>query len=244
MPYDPLHSNHPDAVALDDAHVLCRYMDLAGLASLLLTRQLKVTPISEMQDRTEGRWYSCITHPENRITIDFLRRLTAISCWSATPHEEIAMWESFTEGPYGILLRTTVGDLKASFAATPYTVYLSQVTYHDHPPVDPVPVSQALAMKSSAFAYQNELRVVTKEGWHKLTSLVSKYRLDADGSPFNTMSSIELCMLDVDVENLVSEIVVSPYADRVLVELVQTLLGKANMSSVPVRESCYSDLFG
>ena len=51
-------------------------------------------------------------------------------------------------------------------------------------------------------------------------------------------------MLDVDVENLVSEIVVSPYADRVLVELVQTLLGKANMSSVPVRESCYRDLFG
>ena len=41
MPYTPLLEGLPDAPGLEDDDVLCRYMDLAGLANLLLTRKLK-----------------------------------------------------------------------------------------------------------------------------------------------------------------------------------------------------------
>ena len=244
MPYVPLLAERPDPITVADNAKICRYMDLAGLANLLFTKKLKMTPICEMQDRTEGRWQIFGKHPENRHTVEILRKCTAVSCWSITTEEEIAMWESFARGPYGVLVRTTVGDLKAAFDVTNYTVYLNQVSYHPRPPMDPVPIHQALAMKSAAFEYQNEIRVVTKEGWDKLTSMVAGHIIVDDSSPFANTSSVDLRMIDVDVHKLVQEVVMSPHADTALTELVRGFLSHTGMVGVPVSESTYRRLFG
>ena len=158
------------------------------------------------------------------------------------------MWESFTRGPYGVLIRTTVGNLKTSFDVTGYTVYLNRVTYHDVPPVDPSPVHQALAMKSSAFSYQNEMRVVSKEGWHKLLSMSLGHKghqvaAAADASIFTNAFGVELRMIDVAVQELVREVILSPHSDDALLGLVQGLLEQAAMGNVPVSASAFRNLF-
>ena len=244
MPYEPLHDAVADDVGVDDDAVVCRYMDLAGLAVLLTTGRLKLTPISELRDRTEGRWWRPARHPSSRAAGEMLRANTAVSCWSATEAEHIAMWSAFAPGLYGVLLRTTLGDLKNSFERTEFAVYLSRVEYHDAPPSDRVPVSQALALKSSAFAHENEIRVISKEGWHKLIAAATRQTIsEFPLQPFTNMATTELRMIDIDTRTLINEIRTSPYADDSLAMAVEGLLSRVGLDDVRVETSEYRDLF-
>ena len=133
MPYEPLHDSVADDVGVDDAAAVCRYMDLAGLAVLLTTGWLKLTPISEL-------------------------RAHRVRC-------------------------------------VPQPCRVPRCAAHDR-----VPVSQSLAMKSSAFAHENEIRVISKEGWHKLIAAATRQTTsEFPLQPFTHMATTKLRIIDLSV---------------------------------------------
>lgn len=95
-------------------------------------------------------------------------RYAAVSCWHCSDHESDAMWRVYGART-GIAIRSTVGRLRESIAATEHPVFIAKVEYLDYDAADAQragwndPVIP-LFWKRNHFEHERELRCAIYDG--------------------------------------------------------------------------------
>lgn len=67
---------------------------------------------------------------------EYMGKSVYINCWSKDPTEQHLMWKNFCPDRQGVLIETTVGDLKKTLSSTNKEIYISEVVYfNDNEPL-------------------------------------------------------------------------------------------------------------
>lgn len=165
---------------------LWRYMDLAKLADLLVTKSLYFPTIAQLGDPWEGtlpeidaaeidslraeHGVDLLGSPEGRWFLDLPARQRArayVSCWHANATECHAMWSMYADGQ-GVAVRTTVGRLiDAADSWLGGRVYIGWVDYVDFE-VDRLAEQLfpgALFSKDVSYRHEQEVRALVLDAW-------------------------------------------------------------------------------
>ncbi|MFC6953479.1 hypothetical protein [Halorubellus litoreus] len=145
-----------------------------------------------------------------------------LNCWKLGRDENHQHWDEFGE----IAIETTVGRLRKAISYE-YQLYMGMVRYVDDLVEIPSVPEAAYFYKLLEFASENEFRVVLDRD-PQLVFQPSKEPPDWD---YDDSLSV-----DIDVEQLITQVIVRPSADNELVTFVQNTLAD-NGLDVPVKRS-------
>lgn len=234
MPYLP--HEHLDELS-DPEAPLWRYMDLAKLVSVLVDKALFFPSGKTLakQDRFEGQpTYAEVAElnrlatpppPETLNTIRdellasfreaapaeqkwhmaIIKSISFFNCWHMNDYQSDAMWKIYDTGNRGVAIRSTVGRLTRSFAATDKPIYIGAIRYCTEPDNSPPNTKiyvWRFMRKRRAFEHEKELRAIVIDGEQRgLTGI----------------------KVPVYIDDLISNVVISPYAESWAEPLVKNL---------------------
>lgn len=228
--------------------MLWRYVDLAELVSLLSDGKIPLTRADVFQDRHEGSITSCMMETAKlqfadraklaRQISDFgklMKESVFVSCWCMEPESE-AMWKLYCGDDHGIAITAVYGDLEASVINR--GLVMAPVRYLDYQ-IEGFPRDNLLYPffhKRAAFAHEREVRIVKWCSEH----LPGKRARDHKPTPEDEKSDqeelkrgLELkaqrgtsIQLQFDVDTLIRDIVVHPYAPEWYFRTVKLVVGK------------------
>lgn len=228
----------------DDTNLL-RYMDFAKFMSLLENQALFFVRADKLSDPYEGAppdhnveyWYQQHsglfkdTFNEMQVkTMEYIyknnRRFSLINCWNESDKDLSVLWQKFTQGTYGVAIKTDFQTLRTSFI-NEENFSIGRVKYIDYD-TDIIPegnIYYPFMFKRKKFEIEKEIRVI-----------ISAWPLESICVDLTQ----EICEVGkyygVDLSVLVKEIIVSPKAEYWFVDLVNTLVSRYGLN-VPVNQS-------
>ena len=221
-----LDNKHESFFPPDQNCILWRYMDLTKFLSLIENRCLVFPRADQFNDPYEGAWSRAGVLqlrdavakrevPQNAVdlllkNIDVFRRQMFISCWFASEHESAAMWKLYLQSPEGIAIKTDYDTLTAALEKSPRTIRTTMVKYVDY---EKVPIAFGnffvpFVHKRLSFAHEKELRAI-------IYSKENKPQIPDDAT---------LVHVDIEPQDLVKSVLVSPTAPIWFGDLVEQLL--------------------
>lgn len=167
-----------------------------------------------------------------RPILETVFKSTLVNCWYDSSHESEAMWKLYSEQQKGIAIRTTVRNVTHAFAASPplsgkRLMRMGRVRYIDY--ADPnLQINDCIVggqisplLKRISYAHENEVRLYTM----------------ADVTPQNIETfKASGCSLAVNLNSLIQEVYVSPYADSLFGMAVDAVVEAFGLKC-PVRKS-------
>ncbi len=201
-------------------------MDFAKFVDLLETKSLWLTRLDHLNDPLEGshtdaelqgiRRYLEDEQAEKLIKVfRDARRGLYVNYWRAGRNESIAMWELCGKGNGIVAIKSTVGRFKKAIAKCSAQVFLAKLIYVDWneaPGVDNVLV--AGSRKDSSYKHEAEVR-----------ALVMDY-----SSPGSDLKGFGI-RIPVDLQMLITEVVVGPREEKWVIELVEKVLLRYELSA-------------
>lgn len=247
---EPFESPNPE-------DLLWRYMDVAKFISMLSTKSLYFTPADSFEDPFEGakgilereeKWnefyldffrYAIKTAPGissedssgeklEKTAQRLLRELaqggvrdrknTCISCWHCNEFEPEAMWKLYSVNTTNaVAIQTTCQRLYKALGEDPY-IDIGKVKYIDYRKQFSNVGTGAFWYKRKSFEHEREVRVI-----------IRNYE--------NTGKGISR---SIDLDTLIENVYVSPYASEWFVEVVRDILKKYELDK-PVLYSSMAD---
>lgn len=229
--------------------VLWRYMDLSKFISIISRKDLYFAAADTFEDIFEGakgivenqdEWNDfylkffrevILTAPgqdiskltDEQIKLDSERLLneitnsgqkarenTYISCWHLNDHESEAMWKLYSkDATNAIAIRTTAGHLYEALNEEPY-ISIGKVKYIDMKKRF-TSINGAFWYKRKSFEHEKEVRAI-----------IRKHNSKAKG-----------IYIPVNIDKLIDEIYVSPYASEWFVDVVKSVVVQYNID-IPV----------
>jgi hypothetical protein len=157
-----------------------------------------------------------------------------VSCWNISSHESYHMWKLYCGHHNGIAIKSTLGRLSASFGRNKnFSVLGAEIEYLDHEKGMTKCRNNMLShvfCKSLPYSFESELRLCIHDN-----GFVSDV-LDKDVPYSRDIDEIQ-SMLDsyqpgfnvgVDIEALIDEIVISPYADPWFRGMIESMVGNTS----------------
>lgn len=239
-PLSMLDNAHPAVTPPRENVTLWRYMDLTKLLSLLETRALHFSRIDQFEDPYEGVWslagvrearreFERQGHPPEALEqlinqTDSFRQVMYLNCWCATEHESAAMWKLYLQSPEGVAIKTDHDSLARSLERSPLRIRTTMVQYVDY---DVVPIGfgnifYPLSYKRESFSHEHELRALI-------------WRLEDVNAPLIPAEKKNV-QVEIDVENLIHAVHVSPTAPEWFGDLVERLLARYELK-IPIERS-------
>ena len=245
---------HPDIFTPQSNVNIARYSNIIKFISLIKDKALFFCRADKFEDALEGSlphfnykakelFYrdQCqllnINATNERIEkeakefIDFqhsIRNLFCINCWNKFDSELAALWKIYSAINDGLLIKSNTGRLVKSLNNSQHTIYMSEVKYIDYAK-DTIPNDNLFypyQHKSNVYSYENEIRliyqVITVNGWD--------YNWDC--SKYKNGIYIE-----IDLNELIEEIIISPYSPDWYYDIVYDLLLKYRLENIPIRKS-------
>jgi len=199
---------------------LWRYMDFWKFLKLINTKKLFFPNVEMLGDQHEGRIPKKILEmmeKDKNLNETFhkvypafiekeLRPKTVVCSWIASQHESFAMWKMYAKEKLGVAIKSNYERLKNSFHSAKEDVYIGEVTYYDdeHPFFVVGNSFHVFLTKHKYYEYESEVRCIAQIGDDEL--------------------GITTKNIDVDLDNLIEEIYISPFAfDTGLAELIEFL---------------------
>ena len=166
-----------------------------------------------------------------------VREKSYVSCWTLSKYENVALWKIYGKDRNSIALKTTIGKLKQAIESflTTSSEYdaclikslkkqIVKVEYIDHREMNQkdcrkhfvIPSAKILHYKNIGYEYEGEVRVIF--GWE--LGCVDPAKLG------------EKCTIEISPKDFVTEIVVSPFAERWFYDLVQHEMGTHKMAEL------------
>ena len=226
---------------LDDEDELLRYMDFAKFIRLIHNKKLHFPRADCFDDKYEGYYTKQLYEMSKNSTIEangkssskglyelteIIRKSSYVSCWMKSQHESMAHWDIYGE-KNSVAIKTSVGELKKQLNKPSanigiYTLMnkeIVSVKYIDHHAIDNKLAKELLTNlisplkhKNLAFKYEEEVRAIYSHlhqplAWNEFNSRLGK------GFDIN-----------IQPNELISRIIVSPKADRWFHTLVTDLM--------------------
>ncbi len=222
-----------------------RYMDFSKFIDLLDSSCLFFPRLTILRnlDPYDGSFIPFSSHDKKdklskKIFKEFDRILlndTFVSCWYLSDVESAALWKLFPKSDEGIAIKSNIGKLVQSIEtrnSEQNTIYLGSVTY-GHEKVaarktnNPKSFSgsDALFTKRQCFEHEKELRLVMHANDIKTPVLSNGINLK----------------IEVDLELMISEIIISPEAPSWIEDLVKRVTKKYGFS-FEIRQSTLNKL--
>lgn len=238
-----LRNNHTAPVFYPESNYqIAKYLDLTKFASLLSIKSLFFCRLDKLEDHFEGTTskpnferrkelyknqhslsfkFKELTDEEVDLEVekrykkdDKYKALNCVCCWNKFTSESAALWKIYSDFRKGIMIKSSINKLKVSFHNTNEELSLSEIEYIDYNN-DYMPDGNSMypvIHKHKAYTFEEELRLIysveSEPGltynWNKEKIMKGKY-------------------IKVDVNELIDEIVVSPYAPDWFFELVEDL---------------------
>ena len=148
-------------------------------------------------------------------------RFTLLNCWHENENESEAMWKLYSGHIYGVAVKTCFGNLIKSFVRRLPNI-VARVNYIPYQStIMPLHPSAPFLHKRIGFMYEQEVR-----------ALITEYNYREDPNGRDDVKDIDfskdVCDVgihyDVNPDQLIQEVVVSPYAAPWLVELTRSVI--------------------
>lgn len=221
--------------------VLWRYYDLPKFVSLLAEQALYLARADTLGDIFEGTYPIANASQRNHDAKEAARLLACrqratkehfVNCWYQNELESVAMWELYASRAAGIAIRTTYGRLYDAIdenALTEYeSLFFTRVRYldYDHQSFEThraqYDLLTAFFHKFRSFEHEREVRVVLPGPLLGETNLKT--------NSFGVY-------LPVDLHLLIETVYVAPAAPPWFQDVVQAVMTKWGMTSIPVVRS-------
>lgn len=218
---------------------LWRYMDFAKFVSLLEKQSLFFTRADKLGDPFEGAWSDInlkVLELEEKAARDGNlpaatlawrlvvrstkqeRRFTLVNCWHAGDHESEAMWRLYSGLGYGLAIKTDFKSLVHSFTdrVPDIIANVEYLSYENE--MMPWSLQAPFLHKRLSFAHEQEVRAIIRCHNYKETDRPDVREIDYSedvcdvGLPFA-----------VDPADLIHEVVVSPYAQSWMLDLIRAV---------------------
>lgn len=227
---------------LKNTQVLRRYLDLAKFIDLLRTQKLYLRRADLLDDRYEGSFTPKVGEAireafdasESEMTYEVFknnfRRSSYINCWTASLHDNMALWQIYGKSNNSVAITTTVGRLESELLknnADGYT-YLYKVEYINHWHYDKMDIlifPKVFKYKLKAYKYENEVRVIH----YKEENLAIQESADIESGLY----------FNVELNQLLRSIVVSPDSEPWFIDIVKDLTRQYGITA-PVKSSMMS----
>lgn len=213
-----------------------RYLNTAKLLSLLLTHKLVYCRLDELPDPFEGRFtrrrLARIAKFEEAINAQsetparrlpgfdsIVRQTVFVNCWCLQNAESEAQWRIYSGAGDGAAMKTTYSKLVDALSTKDFVGLVRYIDYEN----DEIDSSNLLALamhKRDVFEYEHEVRIVR---WSMSTG-------EEHDSSCNLGQIIDV---DVDLEEMLDEIVISPYAPNWYYDVVARLVDQSGLR-IPV----------
>lgn len=228
------------AEATEDTAIF-RYMDFSKFMDLLENKKIFFCNAKYFEDEYEGTMpegaYPKVSekYKERAKYLSDMRRKDIhgyVSSWNQGEEESYALWKIYTKPETGIAIKTTVGALKKALNNEDIKIYNVQYikSFDDtnenyEPPLyfqtkrqddlGPGYIRVNEVYKLNSYKYEEEIRAVYL------------YKGDLQGLPF-----------DVDLNSLISEIYISPFASKWFYDLVEKIkINNPYISEKPIHKS-------
>lgn len=234
---------------------LWRYLTFTKFVSLLDKRAIFFTRADKLGDPFEGavarinlelqrrHWEANISNLKQyaiqlpdmserpEVAVKEIRRHTLINCWYESEHESEAMWNLYSRAHEGIAIRTDFRSLADSFKDD-RDIFIGRVSYIDYEKdsMQDDNLFRPFLYKRKGFEHEREVRALTIA----LPSHIgpSKGPLDMSQAIYSVGTYCK-----VDLSQLVSEVVVAPYAPEWLLELTESVASRYDLQATVVRSS-------
>ncbi len=222
---------------LRNNNVLWRYLDTAKFLDLVHNQSLFFVRGDQFEDKFEGAFTESIKEAIDSAyfanAIEFtseefktkLRERVFLNSWHKSPDDSMAMWRIYGGSDKSLAITTTVEKLRRAIemANAPYYISLAKVNYIKHwrdPEIVFDQYSNIFTYKTNAYEFEKEVRVI-----------IDNSNEDFDRPITNKGISVQL-----DIEELLRSIVISPESPPWFLELIEGVVKKYGVAA-PVRRS-------
>lgn len=157
------------------------------------------------------------------------KKLVCISCWNKYDSESYALWKIYSDLSKGVMITTNIERIEAAFANTEEQIQVSEVKYLDYKKdkIKMGNMNYPIIHKNIHYDYEKEVRLI-----HKVSF---KSGLNYDWSQEENQYGK---YINVDIDILIEEIIVSPKAPQWFFDVISDLLQTYNIE----KGIKYSDL--
>jgi hypothetical protein len=242
----------------EDGNVpIWRFMDFTKFVSRIDKRSLCFCRADKLEDPFEGsypkanvdarpEWYKDYPVPLSAIekvwtqTITSYRRWTVVNCWHMNEHESAAMWKLYLSNREGVAIRSSFKRLMDCFKYySDNRVLVGVVKYLDYNSEylsERFPIT-AFFSKRKSFEHERELRALIFK-----IPINEEKKMEDNSYEFDF--GLDWCQegiyVPVDLDILVEDVFVSPFAPPWFFDLVKSLLHRYGLSW-EVKQSSLSD---
>jgi hypothetical protein len=200
-------------------------MDFAKFLEMIESRSLWFSRLDQLPDPLEGTHTDAELagirkHVEKKRAEQLIRlfrlarRDSYVNCWRPGSNESLAMWDLFSKGSGIVAVKSTVGRLKEVLATYKRPVFISKLRYfdwNDAPGLDNVLV--ACSRKDLSYEHECEVRaIVMGESRGRASSRSRGIRVP------------------IDIEKLISEVIVGPREQTWVLRLVEQVMNRYRLS--------------
>ena len=172
-----------------------------------------------------------------------LRRFTLISCWHESSHESEAMWKVYASANSGIAIKTNFHAFVESFI-TDEQIHIGQVKYidYDNENIAEDDLLSPYLHKRKSFEHEREVRAIIQHVPPEASSENLPNFLSSELPTWPDICDIGIYH-DVDLNTLIQEVVVDPYAPDWLLELINSVsirydlqapINKSDLAALPI----------
>ena len=222
-------------------------MDFTKFVSILENRALFFARADKLGDPFEGsvpkKNIDLLSDEERAMyapVMQQLPRFTLISCWHESTHESEAMWKLYSSTQGGIAIKTRFESFVNSFRIDE-RLHIGRVQYLDYdsdqiPEVDPL---SPYLHKRRSFEHEREVRAIIQylpTGLNRIESGLNIWNISED--EIATWQDIRAFgdYYEVDLNLLIQEIVVDPFAPEWLLDLVNLVAERYELDA-PINKS-------
>jgi len=161
------------------------------------------------------------------------KRNSLVSCWCKNDQEDLLMWKAYTENAKSLAIKTNINNLIKSIDIEDnysFCIDIGEVQYvdfHNTPLEYENHILAPLLYKDNEYSNENELRVIV---WQRpqnniLRTTNSNFNVEHGGS------------IKINLDNLISEIITSPFADNDLIEHIRNILERNSLSKPIIKST-------
>ena len=235
---------HPNFETPESTSQIWRYMDFVGFVWVLQNAALWFSRADFFEDRWEGAYpeptIAAIKETSKsgdlawevfRNNAEEFRTTIFLNCWYSNPYESAAMWQLYAGVGNSIAVRSTVGRLAESLSKDSRKIHIGKIKYIDYQKdsIEGGNLFSPYLRKRKSFEHESEVRLVL---WSLETG-------NARGETHETLiaNSPAGHGIQVDLNQMIESVFISPKATPWFLELVREVLKKYGYEALLVRQS-------
>jgi hypothetical protein len=213
--------------------IVWRYLDFTKFVDLLTSEQLYFCRSDKFEDPFEGIFQlkDYESTREMFSTMPETKKFYFLNSWHINELQSDAMWKIFSNTKNGIAIKSSVGKIIKSLEKSPDDINISEIYYRDFDKVtynelhaepqnqesDSWSTVNQFNYKRISFKHEQELRLyyIDMPIPHTIKNGTSREPLDYKKT-------------NIDLNSLIDEIIIAPFAEEWFINLVLTTISKLN----------------